>query len=107
MRMRSGILPPVASITLILFFALRRWTDVALTVVPLLIAIVVTLEICVVIGLQLNIHRPRSVSHTVKFDEVAPRNKRRSARPSMNRRDGPQSLRRAPALQEDRSYGHR
>jgi hopanoid biosynthesis associated RND transporter like protein HpnN len=44
----------LASITLILFFALRRWTDVALTVVPLLVAIVVTLEICVVIGLQLN-----------------------------------------------------
>jgi uncharacterized protein len=44
----------VASITLILFVALRRWTDVALTLVPLLVAIVVTLEICVVIGLQLN-----------------------------------------------------
>ena len=44
----------VASITLILFVALRRWTDVALTLVPLLVAIVVTLEICVVVGLQLN-----------------------------------------------------
>jgi uncharacterized protein len=44
----------VASITLILFAVLRRWTDVALTIVPLLVAIVVTLEICVVIGLQLN-----------------------------------------------------
>ncbi len=44
----------VASITLILFVALRRWTDVALTLVPLLVAIVVTLETCVVIGLQLN-----------------------------------------------------
>ncbi|HMA55522.1 MAG TPA: MMPL family transporter [Pseudolabrys sp.] len=44
----------VASITIILFLALRRWTDVALTLVPLLVAIVVTLEICVVIGLQLN-----------------------------------------------------
>ena len=44
----------VLSITLILFVALRRWTDVALTLVPLLVAIVVTLEICVVIGLQLN-----------------------------------------------------
>ena len=44
----------VVSITLILFVALRRWTDVALTLVPLLVAIVVTLEICVVIGLQLN-----------------------------------------------------
>lgn len=44
----------VASITLILFVALRRWTDVALTLVPLLVAIVATLEICVIIGLQLN-----------------------------------------------------
>jgi uncharacterized protein len=44
----------IASITLILFVALRRWTDVALTMVPLLVAIVVTLEICVVVGLQLN-----------------------------------------------------
>jgi hypothetical protein len=44
----------VVSITLILFVALRRWTDVALTLVPLLVAIVVTLEICVIIGLQLN-----------------------------------------------------
>jgi hopanoid biosynthesis associated RND transporter like protein HpnN len=44
----------VASITLILFVALRRWSHVALTLVPLLVAIVVTLEICVTIGLQLN-----------------------------------------------------
>jgi len=44
----------VASITLILFVVLRRWTDVGLTIVPLLVAIVVTLEICVVIGVQLN-----------------------------------------------------
>ncbi|HEX3342317.1 MAG TPA: MMPL family transporter [Pseudolabrys sp.] len=44
----------VVSITLILFVALRRWTDVALTLVPLFVAIVVTLEICVIIGLQLN-----------------------------------------------------
>ena len=44
----------VLSITFILFVALRRWIDVALTLVPLLVAIVVTLEICVVIGLQLN-----------------------------------------------------
>ncbi len=44
----------LASIALILFVALRRWTDVALTLVPLLVAIVVTLEICVAIGLQLN-----------------------------------------------------
>ncbi len=44
----------VASIALILFIALRRWTHVALTLVPLLVAIVVTLEMCVAIGLQLN-----------------------------------------------------
>jgi hypothetical protein len=44
----------VASIALILFVALRRWTDVALTLIPLLVAIVVTLEMCVAIGLQLN-----------------------------------------------------
>ncbi len=37
-----------------MFITLRRWTDVALTLVPLLVAIVVTLEICVAIGLQLN-----------------------------------------------------
>jgi hopanoid biosynthesis associated RND transporter like protein HpnN len=50
---QAGILS-VASIALILFVALRRWTDVALTLVPLLVAIIVTLEICVMIGLQLN-----------------------------------------------------
>ena len=44
----------LVSIALILFVTLRRWTDVALTLVPLLVAIVVTLEICVAIGLQLN-----------------------------------------------------
>ena len=44
----------VTSIALILFVTLRRWVDVALTLVPLMVAIVVTLEICVVIGLQLN-----------------------------------------------------
>jgi hopanoid biosynthesis associated RND transporter like protein HpnN len=44
----------VASIALILFITLRRWVDVALTLVPLMVAIVVTLEICVAIGLQLN-----------------------------------------------------
>jgi uncharacterized protein len=50
---QAGILSVVA-IALILFVALRRWIDVALTLVPLLVAIVVTLEICVLIGLQLN-----------------------------------------------------
>ena len=44
----------VASIALILFVTLRRWIDVALTLVPLMVAIVVTLEACVAIGLQLN-----------------------------------------------------
>jgi hopanoid biosynthesis associated RND transporter like protein HpnN len=42
------------SITLILFIVLRRWTDVLLTLVPLLVAIVATLEVCVATGLQLN-----------------------------------------------------
>ncbi len=51
--LQAGILSVVA-IALILFVALRRWMDVALTLIPLLIAIVVTLEICVLIGLQLN-----------------------------------------------------
>ena len=44
----------LASIAVILFVALRRWKDVALTLVPLLVAIVVTLEVCVAIGLKLN-----------------------------------------------------
>ena len=44
----------LVSIAAILFVVLRRWVDVALTLVPLLVAIVVTLEICVAIGLQLN-----------------------------------------------------
>jgi uncharacterized protein len=44
----------VASIAVILFITLRRWSHVALTLVPLLVAIVVTLEICVLIKLQLN-----------------------------------------------------
>jgi hopanoid biosynthesis associated RND transporter like protein HpnN len=42
------------SIAVILFVALRRWQDVALTLVPLLVAVIVTLEICVAIGLKLN-----------------------------------------------------
>jgi hopanoid biosynthesis associated RND transporter like protein HpnN len=50
---QAGLLSVVA-IALILFIALRRWVDVALTLVPLLVAIVVTLEICVLIGLPLN-----------------------------------------------------
>ena len=38
----------------VLFLALRRWRDVLLTLVPLLVAAIVTLEICALIGLQLN-----------------------------------------------------
>jgi predicted exporter len=37
-----------------LWIALRRWSDVLMTLIPLLIAGVVTLEICVAIGLKLN-----------------------------------------------------
>src|SRR5262249_29554832 len=51
--LQAGILSMVL-ITLILFVALRRWIDVALTLVPLLVAIVVTLEVCVLVGLRLN-----------------------------------------------------
>jgi uncharacterized protein len=50
---QAGLLA-LAAITVILFIVLRRWTDVLLTLVPLLVAIVVTLEICVATGLQLN-----------------------------------------------------
>jgi uncharacterized protein len=42
------------SITIILWITLRRVTDVLLTLIPLLVAGVVTLEICVLIGLPLN-----------------------------------------------------
>jgi predicted RND superfamily exporter protein len=44
----------ILSIALILFIVLRRWLDVLLTLVPLLVAIIATLEICVATGLQLN-----------------------------------------------------
>ncbi|MBV9243631.1 MAG: MMPL family transporter [Methylobacteriaceae bacterium] len=44
----------IASIAVLLFIVLRRLTDVALTLVPLLVAIVLTLEICVLLGWQLN-----------------------------------------------------
>src|SRR5262245_8302030 len=50
---QAGILSVVA-ITLILLVALRRPIDVALTLLPRLGAVVVTLEICVLIGLKLN-----------------------------------------------------
>jgi predicted RND superfamily exporter protein len=42
------------SITLILFLALRRVSDVLVTLVPLLLAGVVTLELTVLLGLPLN-----------------------------------------------------
>jgi predicted RND superfamily exporter protein len=42
------------SISLLLWLTLRRITDVLLTLVPLLVAGAVTLEICVLIGLPLN-----------------------------------------------------
>jgi hopanoid biosynthesis associated RND transporter like protein HpnN len=42
------------SISLLLWITLRRITDVLLTLVPLLVAGAVTLEICVLIGLPLN-----------------------------------------------------
>jgi hypothetical protein len=42
------------SITVMLLVVLRRITDVLLTLVPLLLAGVVTLEICVLIGLRMN-----------------------------------------------------
>jgi uncharacterized protein len=51
--MEAGVLALVA-ITILLFIALRRWTDVLLTLVPLLLAGVVTLEICVLDDLPLN-----------------------------------------------------
>jgi hopanoid biosynthesis associated RND transporter like protein HpnN len=51
--LQAGVLS-VMLITLILLVALRRWIDVAMTLIPLLVAIVVTLEICVLVGLQLN-----------------------------------------------------
>ena len=44
----------IVSIALLLFVALRRPADVALTLAPLMVAIIATLEICVLIGLKLN-----------------------------------------------------
>jgi hypothetical protein len=49
----AGVLALVA-IAILLFFALRRLSDVLLTLVPLLLAGAVTLEICVLDGLALN-----------------------------------------------------
>ena len=42
------------SIALLLWLVLRRFSDVLMTLVPLILAGVVTMEICVLIGLQLN-----------------------------------------------------
>ncbi len=42
------------SISLLLWIALRRFSDVLLTLIPLILAGVVTLEICVLIGMPLN-----------------------------------------------------
>ena len=50
---QAGVMA-VISITILLWIALRRFGDVLLTLVPLLLAGVVTLEICVAIGLKLN-----------------------------------------------------
>lgn len=50
---QAGLLAFV-SITIILFVALRRVTDVLMTLVPLLLAGVVTLELCVLLRLPLN-----------------------------------------------------
>jgi len=44
----------LGSIAILLWLALRRFGDVLLTLVPLLLAGVVTLEICVLIGMPLN-----------------------------------------------------
>ncbi|SDT55185.1 MMPL family transporter [Bradyrhizobium canariense] len=49
----AGILALIA-IAILLFIALRRVTDVLLTLIPLLLAGAVTLEICVLDGLALN-----------------------------------------------------
>jgi uncharacterized protein len=42
------------SIAIMLWITLRRFSDVLMTLIPLLLAGVVTLEICVAIGLKLN-----------------------------------------------------
>ena len=51
--MQSGIFA-LSAIALLLWFALRRVGDVLLTLVPLLVAGVVTLELCVILNLPLN-----------------------------------------------------
>jgi hopanoid biosynthesis associated RND transporter like protein HpnN len=44
----------LASIAFLLWVVLRRFTDVLLTLIPLLVAGIVTLELCVLIGMPLN-----------------------------------------------------
>jgi hopanoid biosynthesis associated RND transporter like protein HpnN len=44
----------LAAISLLLFVALRRWADVARTLIPLLVSALVTLEICAACGIALN-----------------------------------------------------
>ncbi|HEY6257751.1 MAG TPA: MMPL family transporter [Xanthobacteraceae bacterium] len=44
----------LASIAFLLWVVLRRFTDVLLTLIPLIVAGIVTLELCVVIGMPLN-----------------------------------------------------
>src|ERR1700687_596582 len=51
--MQAGV-TDLISIAIILWITLRRFNDVLMTLIPLLLAGVVTLEICVVIGMPLN-----------------------------------------------------
>ncbi len=44
----------LAAIALLLWIALRRIRDVLMTLIPLLLAAVLTLELCVILGIQLN-----------------------------------------------------
>jgi predicted RND superfamily exporter protein len=50
---KAGIIA-ICSIAVLLFIVLRRVGDVLLTLIPLLVAAVVTLEICGLIGFQIN-----------------------------------------------------
>jgi uncharacterized protein len=50
---KAGIIA-ICSIAVLLFIVLRRLGDVLLTLIPLLVAAVVTLEICGLIGFQIN-----------------------------------------------------
>ena len=50
---KAGIIA-ICSIAILLFIVLRRFGDVLLTLIPLLVAALVTLEICGLTGLQIN-----------------------------------------------------